>query len=608
MDSQYVEKIFWRRVQPGDLFNCEKELTSGPKGQIHIDIAPSEAIESFLSVPPVPDGEAYPVNVRSIGAPGVVEPLQFNQRPARSGGNARWGIPRQNRGTTDPLRPTAWTEPFGWPRFDEPPKSREDAQAKLDDIGGLVIYIVRTTTGELYAGMTRGIDDHENWPDVLDPMIEPGEGKNSGCIVPGLDSIEMTPLALEIMEEFKASKNVLVYGPPGTGKSHAVAEVYRAITEFNGDLRALRLDPNNAVDPFFYDGVEVPIASPARGEWVTFHPEYGYEDFVKGLRPTGQGLQLQTVAGVLLDLALDVSFGPHSAAFLVADEINRGNVPRILGDFITFMDSDYREGGLNPIPTDLPVVRGGVDGEGIATSFDSNLVVEPGWTFPEEVYLLATMNSVDKSVAPIDSAIGRRFTRLDAFANYSHLAKELDVELSVVDALFGGEGGVPSLQLDDSRLESTTEDEDEETWAPDPQVDYDSSGEPETTGSKAESDKHELWNPRVAAISLLIYLNQRIEEILDRDSSLGHTYFIRVQSWSDLANVWDTKLYSQIQDRFSTRPDVIDKILRRRDQGAPGDYPFRPSAKPWIQDSVQNLSALPEHTLARAFRFLVFGR
>lgn len=599
-DSLVVEKVLWRRVQPGDLFHAEKRPAPGAKGQLHIDLSPVEPVARFLNVDLSDHGQTYSIDLRTIGDPTQLTSLELKKRP-----NSRWSFPRQNRLRDDHQRPPAWTEKFGWPAFANPPTDKDEAEKKLNDIKGLYIYIVKVVAGGYYAGMTTGIDDHSAWPDEILSIFD-NRSKNTGCIVANMESHEISPLALRIIESLKENKNVMVYGPPGTGKSHAVAEVYRSLRHFSGDLHTLTLDPSNTEVPFGYSSVDLPFPPSTRAEWVTFHPDYGYEDFVKGLRPTGDGFELEPVAGVLLDLALDVSFGPSEGALLVVDEINRGNVPRILGDFITFMDEDYREGGNNPLDSTLAKTISDKNGiSSIRVSFDEPIEVDDKWQFPKDVYLLATMNSVDKSVAPIDSAIGRRFARIDAFADYDFLADALQVDLAQIESLFRG------AELESKVRESPLVEEASETDNDRGEQGLVDVSDDQTRGVDVEQTAHREsidagWNARKAAVALLVHLNREITRYQDRDSTLGHAYLIHVTSWTDLARVWDKKLFPQLQDRFSVRPDVLHEILRVKDGKMPKDYPFKPDSS-WVPLPTTSLEFTPESTISNAFHFLIFG-
>jgi 5-methylcytosine-specific restriction enzyme B len=121
----------------------------------------------------------------------------------------------------------------------------------------------------------------------------------------------------------------------------------------------------------------------------TFHPGYGYEDFVEGLRPrttSSEEMVFEPRDGVFKRLCRDASKqGEHRHFFLVVDEINRGDVPRIFGELITIIEQDKR--GIRII---LPVT---------GTSF----------LVPDNVFLIGTMNTADRSISLLDAALRRRF-------------------------------------------------------------------------------------------------------------------------------------------------------------------------------------------------------
>ena len=108
------------------------------------------------------------------------------------------------------------------------------------------------------------------------------------------------------------------------------------------------LETEDRVRPFRKISLPFTLPHPVAQDWVTFHQNYGYEDFIIGLRPrTVQahgGFELRPRAGRLLELAIRVAFDSfvERSAILVIDEINRGNTSRIFGEFITFMENSYR--------------------------------------------------------------------------------------------------------------------------------------------------------------------------------------------------------------------------------------------------------------------------
>ena len=133
-----------------------------------------------------------------------------------------------------------------------------------------------------------------------------------------------------------------------------------------------------------------------RYSFVTFHQSYGYEEFVEGLRPvldrageSGQ-IQYEIRAGVFKDLCRRARLTPDQRFAMVIDEINRGNISKIFGELITLIEPDKREGAENAISVILPY-----SGE--------------SFSVPANVDIIGTMNTADRSLALLDTALRRRF-------------------------------------------------------------------------------------------------------------------------------------------------------------------------------------------------------
>lgn len=553
-----VERIWWREIGAEDFFSMEKS-SRGLRGRASLEIRQIADLMTFLGRDryAAEQWDDIVLEPRVVGAPDVSAPLVFKAHRR----HGVYEITGQNRLDDRHERHPAWLPAHGWPDL-RVPTSAEDAKAILTEIGGLHVYVALTTTGQHYAGFTTGAFLPAGWPSSCQPLFT---GSGSGVITVGSGSLQgLTPLARKILEAFRDRKSVLVYGPPATGKTHAVAQVRQVLDAAWTGGESIELDPRRPAQPFTSGFDSSPITTPVITDWVTFHQDYGYEDFIVGLRPTGEGIRLAPFAGRLLDLAIRLERQAKGSALLVIDEINRGNVPKILGDFMTYMDTSYRRSAdgdaRSAIPVNLPKVQRSPTGDPVTEpiwmiSGDSYMLPQP-WFFPHDVHILATMNSVDRAVAPLDSAIGRRFERIDAYADIEFLADHMGVSLDVVTA--------PDIEP-------------------------------------------EQWTPKAAAVALLAYLNDEITERLGQDYELGHLYFWRVETWEDLQRVWDHDIWPQIRDRFGARPDQMADLLRVNSRNAPSGYPFRTrtvTGRAIVVDPLMGQSH--EHT-AVAIDFLVRG-
>lgn len=233
------------------------------------------------------------------------------------------------------------------------------------------------------------------------------------------------------MRALAEQHNVLLYGPPGTGKTYMMNEV-----------RAAFLNPeppiflNEAAETDFFE--EWPLLErPCRAAWwITFHQSYSYEDFVVGLRTaSGAGFQLEPKQGPLLEAAEHARL-EDGASVLLIDEINRGNTSRIFGEFITVMESSKRldpEGHRQQDTVDITlphVLPTGLSFElrRPGEEVPRTLTVSIPFTMPWHVYVLASMNSVDRTVAPLDTALRRRFYIMELDPDYELLGQIFELD------------------------------------------------------------------------------------------------------------------------------------------------------------------------------------
>ena len=188
----------------------------------------------------------------------------------------------------------------------------------------------------------------------------------------------------------KEAANLILYGPPGTGKTYATASRAVAIC---GDPLPVMSDRTAVMK--CYEA----LRKEGRISFITFHQSYGYEEFVEGLRPhaNDDGQVTYSVNPGVFRRACKaaqnsaaVGDEPAKPHVLIIDEINRANISKVFGELITLLEPDKREGCLNAITVKLPY------------SGDD-------FTVPANLHIIGTMNTADRSIALLDTALRRRF-------------------------------------------------------------------------------------------------------------------------------------------------------------------------------------------------------
>ena len=298
-------------------------------------------------------------------------------------------------------------------------------------------------------------------------------------------SIVITSTDTAIIEKGNAERNLILYGPPGTGKTYHTAIYAVAICNENGDFEKVKAEAETDYNKV-YDEYQKLIKN-GNVVFTTFHQAYGYEDFIEGIKPdiSGGNIIYKVEDGVFKKFCSHAFKNNSENCVFIIDEINRGNISKIFGELITLIEDDKREKASVTLPYS-----------------------SAQFTVPKNVYMLGTMNTADRSIALMDTALRRRFT-------FVEMMPEPDVFVK---------------------------------------------------GKNADgSIKEEITVNGVKIRSLLGEINNRIEYLYDREHTIGHAYFKKFinneGAAKDLKQIFKNAIIPLLQEYFYDDYEKIALVL-----------------------------------------------
>lgn len=250
-----------------------------------------------------------------------------------------------------------------------------------------------------------------------DPYISPADEKTMMESSRG-SSLKASTLPAEVVpnpiaeDDYSLPLNLILYGPPGTGKTYN--SIFKTLDILEEPI--VYTPGATGTNRFWFNNEEADrnkalvkfsdLKKAGRIVFTTFHQSMSYEDFIEGIKPTLDttpvGYTLKP-GGLFKQISDKASADSANKYVLIIDEINRGNVANIFGELITLIEDDKRTTKYNTKTKKYDEEN--LEGITVKLPYSKEEFGVPG-----NLYIIGTMNTADRSVEALDSALRRRFS------------------------------------------------------------------------------------------------------------------------------------------------------------------------------------------------------
>lgn len=281
-----------------------------------------------------------------------------------------------------------WVAPDYFPTLDSRSRTYISGKMKGIDEGVKDILTQNKISGDHYLKIRENLDE----------ALLRNQDADDGVGEERFIRLSYQAWASEIFD-FDKNKNIILYGPPGTGKTYTVQQQVREYIQNS-------------------DGIG---AEKRQMKTVQFHPSYGYEDFIDGLRPrpVNGGIELVLHDGHLKSLCREAATELRASRmksiepkkyYFIADEINRAELSRVFGEALVCIEDSKRfdfekTGALKSDAILIETQYGQMPGKGIF----ENDPADRRFGIPANLIFIGTMNDTDRSIDSFDLALRRRF-------------------------------------------------------------------------------------------------------------------------------------------------------------------------------------------------------